>query len=485
MTPLHRISRRLLALPTLHRQTIITLGAALITTLLGYVATMYFARTLGQGTLGAYFLLLSYLGIAGLVTDGGFRSAAIKRISEGRDQEAYFGAFIVLRLILFAGMAIVLLAAQPLFVDMNASGVFLWLIVALGVETVVSITGIGVYGTGKTGAHQVGRIASTLIRIAVQIVAVAAGLGLAGLAGGFVAGLIAGGAVNLLFLPLAPARFTSRHLRSLCSFSLWALLSGSSMVIIGNADSILIGYFLGNADVGLYRVAFQFAGVASLTAGVLCTVLFPAISSLHARHEMGEVRRILGRGISWSLLLAVPVCVGGLFMGQRLLYFLYGASFTSAAGPFFVLILAQVVSAVLFLETTAITAMDRPKAVFSLTGSAAMVNVLLTVSLIPLLGITGAAVATFAATTLQAMGAHRIIRRDLGAVIEWRSIRSICVSAGGLALFLGVYLTAISLTRFPAALMAVVGGGAVYFSVLFLIDDGLRREAAGLLHATE
>ncbi|MGC9435691.1 MAG: oligosaccharide flippase family protein [Methanomicrobiales archaeon] len=485
MTPLHRLSRRLLSLRTLHRQSLITLGAVLITTLLGYVATMYFARTLGQGILGAYFLFLSYLGIAGLVTDGGFKSAAIKRISEGRDQGAYFGAFIVLRLILFAGMAAVLLAAQPLFVDMNASGVFLWLIVSLGVEAVVSITGIGVYGTGKTGAHQVGRIASALVRIAVQITAVAAGLGLAGLAGGFVAGIIAGGAVNLLFLPIAPARFTTRHLRSLFSFSLWALLSGSSMVIIGNADSILIGYFLENADVGLYRVAFQFAGMASLAAGVLSTVLFPAISSLHARREMEGVQRILGRGISWSLALAVPVCVGGLFLGKRLLYFLYGASFTPAAGAFFVLLLAQGVSAMLLLETTAITAMDRPKAVFLLTGSAAVVNVLLTVTLIPVLGITGAAAATSASTLLQAVGAHRIIRGDLGSVIEWRSIRSIAVSAGGLALFLGVYLAAVSPTWFPAVLVAVVGGGAVYFSILLVIDDGLRREVAGILRATE
>ena len=57
---------------------------------------MYFAHTVGAGVLGGYFLFMAYFGIINLVSDGGFGGAAIKRISEGEEQDAYFSAFFVL-----------------------------------------------------------------------------------------------------------------------------------------------------------------------------------------------------------------------------------------------------------------------------------------------------------------------------------------------------------------------------------------------------
>ena len=57
---------------------------------------MYFARAVGAGVLGAYFLFIAYLGIIGLMADGGIGGAAVKRISEGEEPDAYFSAFVVL-----------------------------------------------------------------------------------------------------------------------------------------------------------------------------------------------------------------------------------------------------------------------------------------------------------------------------------------------------------------------------------------------------
>jgi hypothetical protein len=58
---------------------------------------MYFAHVVVTGVLGVYFLLIAYLSIIGFIIDGRFDGAAVKRISEGEEPDAYFSAFVVLR----------------------------------------------------------------------------------------------------------------------------------------------------------------------------------------------------------------------------------------------------------------------------------------------------------------------------------------------------------------------------------------------------
>ncbi|NTV27229.1 MAG: oligosaccharide flippase family protein, partial [Methanothrix sp.] len=104
-------------------------------------------------------------------------------------------------------------------------------------------------------------------------------------------------------------------------------LTSSGFVVFSTADTILIGYFLSNADVGIYRIGYQLSSVALLSCFALNTVLFPTMSRWAAEGNFSGISSTLSRALSFSLLLAVPVVVGGILQSDRLLYFLYGAGF--------------------------------------------------------------------------------------------------------------------------------------------------------------
>lgn len=471
-----------MSLEPIRRQSLISFANIIGFTVLGYIATMYFAHVLGPAILGSYYLFLSYYSIFSLVGDGGFGGAATKRISEGRDQNAFFSAFIVLRILLLAVSVTILIAISPFLVDFASSGLLPWLVLALIIGTLAGFISTGVYGTGKVGVSQTSELLNNTVRIIVQIVATYLGYAAAGLAGGFVAGVFAGILINFHYLPLRLARFGPGHLKSLFSFSFWIFLTSSGFAVFATADTILIGYFLTNADVGIYRIGSQLATVALLACMAINTVLFPTLSRWAAEGNRPGVSSALSRALSFSLVLAVPVIVGGMILSDRLLNFLYGASFVPGTVAFIILLLVQLAILGVTLQTTCLNALDFPKLSFIATGIAALLNIVLNIALIPVFGIAGAAFATLLSIGLNAVIVFYFLSRHIPVRLERWPVVSIVVSGFVMG---GVVLVFRLITGIPSLLslvFAVLIGAAVYFLILFRLDRSLWKEFRDLLH---
>lgn len=125
MSIYNKISSCIMSIEPLRRQSIVTVIWQISLTLIGFLSTMYFAHTLGPSVLGAYFLFLAYFGTFNLLGDGGFGNAAVKRLSEGKDQNELFSAFFALRVILAITSVIIIYLARPLFNSLDTSGMFL------------------------------------------------------------------------------------------------------------------------------------------------------------------------------------------------------------------------------------------------------------------------------------------------------------------------------------------------------------------------
>ncbi|MCK9277032.1 MAG: flippase, partial [Methanoculleus sp.] len=384
---------RVMRVDPVQRQSLISLGSTIGLTAIGFLSTMYFTHTVGLSVLGIYFLFVAYFSVFNLIGDGGFGGAAVKRISEGEDQDAYFTAFVLLRVMLLAVSVGFLFIAQPYLTDLTSSGMLPWLVVALVVSVFTNIASNSVYGTGKVGINQIGGLLDTLVRIVVQVVAVVLGYGVAGLAGGFVAGLLASGLFNFRFLDLKPAPFRRSHIQSLLAFSVWTFLSASGYLVFSYADTIMIGHFMTEADVGIYRVALQLTSIATFVTIALHTTLYPKVSYWGKQDDLSSVERALARAFTYSLLLAIPVVFGGWILGERLLYFFYTASATAGAGALALLLLVQVAHVFMFLQTMCLNALDRPKDSFRVTAVAVAANIGLNLFLIPAYGIVGASAA--------------------------------------------------------------------------------------------
>ena len=451
---------------SIQRQTVISLVSTISLTIVGFVSTIYFAHALGPAPLGAYFLFLAYFGILNLIGDGGFGSAAVKRISEGKEPNEYLSAFVFIRIVLLIGSVTALLFAEPYLRDITTSGVFFWLLIAIIISVFSSSMAIGVYGSGKVGVSQISGFIDVLVRIIFQIVAVFLGFGVAGLAGGFAGGLIAGGIINFRYLELRLVRFGLSHLKNLFGFSFWIFLTASGSLVFSYADTILIGFFMNNADVGIYRTAFQLTSVATFMTLAFHTVLYPKISKWEAQGHVTKIENSLARASTYSLFLAIPTCIGGWILGERLLYYLYGASFVAGAPALFFLLFVQVVNVFMYLGTMSLTALNRPKDAFHVTVIASIANILLDLALIPVLGITGAAVATLVAMTVNALGAYLLLSRVISVKFEYGPVKHIVYASGIMGIFLLVIYFLFPLTHVLAALAAVILGAIIYIWVL-------------------
>lgn len=470
-----------MSLEPVRRQSLISFGNVIGLTVLGYLATMYLAHVLGPAVLGSYYLFLSYYSIFSLVGDGGFGGAATKRISEGREQNAFFSAFIVLRIILLTASVTILIAIAPFLVDFTSSGLLPWLVLALVIGTLAGFVGTGVYGSGKVGVTQTSDFLNNAVRIAAQILATYLGFAVAGLAAGFVAGVLAGIVINFHYFPLKLAKFGIVHLKSLFSFSFWIFLTSSGFAIFGIADTIMIGYFLSNADVGIYRISYQLSTIALLACFALNAVLFPTMSRWAAEGNFSSIGSTLSRALSFSLVLAVPIIVGGVILSDRLLYFLYGAGFVPGTSALIILLLVQLAITGVMLQTTCLNALDFPKQSFIATGIAALLNIVLNITLIPVFGIAGAAFATLLSIGLNAVIVFYFLSRHIPVRLERWPVVSIVVS--GFVMGGGVLVFRL-ITGIPSLLsliFAVLLGAAVYFLILFRLDRSLRNELGDLL----
>ena len=451
-------------------------------TFIGFLSTMYFARAVGAGVLGAYFLFIAYFGIIGLMTDGGFGGAATKRISEGEEPDAYFSAFVVLRSMFVTIIIIALLAFRSYFVDLDSAGTFTWLLVALVVSLLQGAVSSGIAGRGKMGINATAGFINNVSRILIQVVSVFLGYSVAGLAGGFVLGMLVGSIMQLRFFDLRFVRFGWSHLKSLSSFSFWSFLISSGSLVFMYSDSVMIGYFMNNADVGVYRIIFQFTTLAAFTTVALRSILWPRVSRWDKIGETWLIEESLSRAFTYSLILALPLFVGGALLGDRLLYFFYGADFVSYT-TLMILFTVQIVNIFQYFFTTYLSAMNQLKELFKITVVAVVANIALNAALIPMLGISGAAVATLVTMILNTVLARRVLARIITLRVERSSLLNILKASVVMGAVVGVYRLVVPLSSVWVALVPVVLGGVVYGVLVLKFDSNIYNELKEMINS--
>ncbi|MGA2935103.1 MAG: polysaccharide biosynthesis C-terminal domain-containing protein [Methanomicrobiales archaeon] len=460
-----------------HRHGLMMLGSSAGITFVGVLATMFYAHWLGAEILGAYFLFLSYYNILALLSDLGFNTAALKRISEGIQPDAYFTLSFLLRLILYGLVSILLVAFRDRFVDLNNAGLFWILIAVFGIGTLASCLATAIGGANRLGLAASMSILDNITRIGVQFTGVLLGFKVFGLVGGIIAGLSVEIVIALRYLDFRPVQVRLEHLRSLIHYSLWAFLASSGVAVMDNINVILIGYFMASSDVGIYGICWTFSFFGLFVTTALCNTLWVKVSRWSATGDRETIALALSRACSYALLFTIPILVGGIILGEDLLYYLFSASFAAGFGALVLLLFARTVQSVYQLFYTFLMAMDAARDAFFVVLVGSIVNITLSVVLIPVLGLVGAAAGTLVTASISLVIAFRKLRRHTPVSLDSFAIMRFLGAAGimGAVLILGKVL--VSIHAFWRPVLLVLLGAGVYFGILLLIDRRLRDDA--------
>ena len=476
-----KVLSKITDISVIQRQSLISILFTITITFIGFLSTMLFSHILGKDLLGVYYLYIAYFGIFNMFGDGGFGQAAIKRISEGNEQDSFLTAYSCLRGILIVLSTLVLFTLNPYIINLQDYYLSIFIIVALVSAGISHTITMGVNGLGHVGIYSISNGISELLRVLIQILTVLLGFSVYGLMGGQIVGIILSGILCIKYFTFKPAKFGFRHVKSLFIYGFWIFLISTGSTVFAYSDTIFIDYFMTNGDVGIYRVAFQFTTVAIFIASAIALSLTPKISNWSANNQWEKIALPVSRGITFALILAVPVFTGGLLLADKLLYYFYGADFAEGATACTILLLVQVISVFITLLGVALTASDHARQSFYATASAALINIILNCLLIPILGINGAALATLISYSVNAILIAYFLKRYITVKIEKRPILNIIISAAVMGLFVFIYKIFVPLDNVILTLIPVCIGAVIYFFLLFKIDRGIRDEIAGMV----
>jgi O-antigen/teichoic acid export membrane protein len=232
---------------------------------------------------------------------------------------------------------------------------------------------------------------------------------------------------------------------------------------------------LGDVALGFYAAAVRLVEVLKTFINLLHGTLMPKMARLAHRGE--SMTRLGDLATAVLAFTTVPLAIGGIVSAPVLVPWLLGQSFGATVVIFqWICPYLLTAPAASFFSGTVLYAMGRYKSYLASTCTGAIVTLLVGITLIPLVGVTGAAVAFVAGELGVAVAAYLMGPRDIK--------RTLARPVVGVALAGGVAMAVVTASVPPHAvhpLGLVAIGAAVYFTVcgvLIAMMTGVLKPSA-------
>ncbi len=450
----------------------VTLGIGeLLSRVIGFLGTIYIARQLGSeayGVVGFAFAVLLYFGAVG---DLGMEQLGPREISRAGGQLALLAASMSLSRLAASGLIALAMTAVGLGLMTRPEGPVLALygltLLATGASTRWVHIGLEQARSVAVSRFLIEGVRVSLLLLYVHGPADLYRVPLAQFAGESAAALQLYISLRVRGVRLRP-RIDTALVRTVLHHAAPLLVTNLLALVIYNADVLILRAFRGRAEVGLYLAAYTLINFLGVLGNTATLSILPAFSRLRATHGGGGdlFRAAMGQVAAVGL----PMAVGGAMLAPALVALIFGPDYAASSPILRVLLLSIPVLLLRSVLQAALIAAGRQDRVLHTTAWSAAITLTLDFSLIPLLGMMGAAI-----TTVLAEVARMLIAQHYGGAVGygrppllhyWRPVLAVLVMAGALLL----------LGQRPVWLAVPVG--AITYGVVLLAVGGLRRGSA-------
>jgi O-antigen/teichoic acid export membrane protein len=191
------------------------------------------------------------------------------------------------------------------------------------------------------------------------------------------------------------------------------MLAGAFSIIMTQTDVIMIGVFLDPQQVAYYSAAAKTAIVVTLVFQSIITLAVPKIGELHARDSRDELQRLLSSLIHWIFWPSLVAALTLVLFGHWILR-LFGPGFETAYLPLVILVIGQTIHAAVGPVLGLLSMTGHQKLCAQVFAVSAATNVILNACLIPVAGLTGAAIATATSLVLWNLWLLVVVIRKVG-----------------------------------------------------------------------
>ena len=394
---------------------------------LGYAANVTAARLLGLHDYGIYVIALGWALVLTLPARGGFDLSVLRYSTIYLEQGlsgrlrglVEFGAGVVVLASLAAGAAMVLFASW--FTRGVPNATILW-----GAVSIMPLALLGVASGLMRTAQRIfaSQFYDQILRPAILLLlfwaTVIAGHSFdAPTAMMLTAAAAAAALVGLLIhlyrvlVSSVAGKADHSHWREWLSVSIPLLVMGVMQELLNQLEVILLGYLADARQAGLFAAAWRLASLATFALTSIGAVGGPLVASAYHRRNVGELHRITSMSARLGLGFGAVASVLLLLAGQSLLR-LFGPEFTQAYPALAILLVGAMFNAFTGIVGYLLTLTGRQSQALITFGGALILALFLNLTLIPRLGIVGAAIASAATVSAWNIAMLIYVRRTLG-----------------------------------------------------------------------
>jgi len=452
--------------------------SSILTSVIGFLATIYFTRTLGEEVYGYYALTLALVSWLGMVKTIGFGNAIVKRMSEDEEADAYLTAGIFLK------GSLTILVASGVLIFNNSINEYIGqpvseFVVLLLIATIFS----GLVNSALKGTHRVHIYAplgtgKELSRSIIMVSLVFFGWGLTGMLTGYVVGTVVIATIGLLIVRPTITMPEWRHIVSLFDYGKYAWLGSIRKKANNDVDLIVLGFFAPAGLTGIYAVSWTLAQFLDIFGAAIKNTLFPEMSKLDTEGNRSMVGTLTSDALAYAGLFLIPGTIGAAILGDRLMR-VYGPGFEQGEEVLVILILGLLSYTFTKQLLNSLNAIDRPDLAFRANGLFILSNLVLNIALVWKIGWVGAAIATASAATIGLAASIYYARQHINFQIPIAEIgrqTSAAVLMGiavyGARIFGETHQVSNYNTVFVISLVSF--GAIVYFCILLILSNRLR-----------
>lgn len=186
--------------------------------------------------------------------------------------------------------------------------------------------------------------------------------------------------------------------------------------LLTNSDVIVVGFYLPPDQVAVYFAAAKTMALVQFVFFAVKAGATPRFSALMAEGDRTGLAAFAGTAARWTFWPSLAVGALVLLLGEFLLG-MFGPAFTAGYMLMVILFAGNMAKAIVGPAEMLLTMAGRQKLCVGVYFLALATNIGLNVSLIPHLGLAGAAIATASAMAVEAVLLHWTVRRALGVVV--------------------------------------------------------------------
>ena len=222
-------------------------------------------------------------------------------------------------------------------------------------------------------------------------------MGVRGAVIGFVAPTIVVGVLSLIlvrgYFTAGPVVMTP-ILKELSRFGFYIVLANSIGMINMQIDSLMVGHFMNETEVGYYAVAIVFMQGVILLPQVVQRVTTPTIATYYGKRDFEQIRKLIKNTMFRTFIGILCISVILAIFGKFLITVFFTEEFLPAYIPMLILLIGYSICAPVGSVGSTLSSIGKVNIVFKMTALCASINTILNLVLIPSFGLIGAASAT-------------------------------------------------------------------------------------------